>query len=313
MTKSNLKPKLGQVDFTNIHWVPVINCVLKYQDKILVVKRNKELNFYPNYWNGISGFLDDNKTLMEKIKEELVEEVGLKEDKINGVFVGEIFHQLEQQYNKTWIVHPVLVEVKTNKINLDQEAVDYKWLNLDEVKKLKLLPGFEKVLEKLPLENKNEYLHEVAITAIIKKDNKYLITRRSLNKRRFPGKWTVPGGKMETDDYLKLPKDTEFYWYNVLENTLKREVKEEVGIKIDNIKYLTSLATIHKDGRPSLVISCLADFAEGEIELKIDENDKFAWVNLKEAKDYELLDGIYDELIMADKIKEDEKEKWCRH
>ena len=45
------------------------------------------------------------------------------------------------------------------------------------------------------MENSNQYLHEVAITTIVVKDNKYLITRRSLNKKRFPGMWTVPGGK----------------------------------------------------------------------------------------------------------------------
>ncbi|MDP2820873.1 MAG: NUDIX domain-containing protein [bacterium] len=97
------------------------------------------------------------------------------------------------------------------------------------------------------MENQNQYLHEVAITAIVVKDGKFLITRRSPTKRRFPGMWTVPGGKMETSDYLKLPKDTEFYWYNVLERTLKREIKEEVGIDIDNIEYVTSLATVHED------------------------------------------------------------------
>jgi 8-oxo-dGTP pyrophosphatase MutT (NUDIX family) len=102
----------------------------------------------------------------------------------------------------------------------------------------------------------SKYLHEVVITAIVIKDGKYLITRRAKTKKRFPGKWTVPGGKMETDDYLKLPKDTEFYWYNVLERTLKREVQEEVNLEIDNIWYVTSLATVHEDGSPSLVISC---------------------------------------------------------
>ncbi|MDP2638814.1 MAG: NUDIX domain-containing protein [Candidatus Azambacteria bacterium] len=122
----------------------------------------------------------------------------------------------------------------------------------------------------------NQYLHEVAITAIVVKDGKYLITRRSSSKKRFPGMWTVPGGKMETDDYLKLPKDTEFYWYNVLERTLRREIKEEVGIDIDNIEYVTSLATVHTDGSPSLVISCVADYISGEIELQIEENDQFA-------------------------------------
>jgi 8-oxo-dGTP diphosphatase len=146
----------------------------------------------------------------------------------------------------------------------------------------------------------NQYLHEVAITAIIVKDNKYLIVRRSLNKKRFPGMWTVPGGKMETSDYLQLPKDTEFYWYNVLERTLRRETKEEVGIDIDNIEYVTSLATVHSDGSPSLVISCVADYVSEEIKLQAEENDQFAWVNLEEAKNYQLLDGIYDELVMVE-------------
>ena len=134
------------------------------------------------------------------------------------------------------------------------------------------------------MKNQNQYLHEVAITAIIVKDGKYLITRRSLNKKRFPGMWTLPGGKMETNDYLQLPKDTEQYWYNVLERTLRREVKEEVGIDINNIEYVTSLATVHKDGSPSLVISCMADYVSGDIKLQEEESDQFAWVDLKEAQ-----------------------------
>ena len=35
--------------------------------------------------------------------------------------------------------------------------------------------------------DQNQYLHEVAITAIIIKDGKYLITRRAKTKKRFPG------------------------------------------------------------------------------------------------------------------------------
>ena len=114
----------------------------------------------------------------------------------------------------------------------------------------------------------NAHLHEVAITAIVIKDKKYLITRRSENKKRFPGMWTLPGGKLETNDYINLPKETKDYWYNILEKVLKREVKEEVGIEIENIKYVTSLATIHKDGAPSLVISCAADYLSGDITLQ---------------------------------------------
>ena len=162
------------------------------------------------------------------------------------------------------------------------------------------------------MENKNQYLHEVAITAIVVKDGKYLIARRSPKKKRFPGMWTVPGGKMETSDYLQLPKDTEYYWYNVLERTLRRELKEEVEIEVDNIRYVTSLATVHADGSPSLVISCLADYISGDIKLQEDELDQHAWVSLEEAKNYQLIDGIYDELVMAERIRKGERIEWKR-
>lgn len=160
--------------------------------------------------------------------------------------------------------------------------------------------------------DQKQYLHEVAITAIIVKDNKYLIVRRSKNKKRFPGKWTIPGGKLETTDYTSLPKDTKDYWYNVLEKTLAREIKEEVALQVDNIEYITSLATIHNDGSPSLVISCLAKYKSGKIKLQKEEVDDFAWVNLREAKNYQLIDGIYDELSMAEHKRKGDKLIWKR-
>lgn len=119
-------------------------------------------------------------------------------------------------------------------------------------------------------------LHEVVITAIVVKDNKYLITQRSMQEKRFPGTWTVPGGKLETDDYINLPKETEHYWYNILEKVLRKEVLEEVGVKIKNIDYVTSLARVHEDKNPSLMISCMADYVSGKIKLQEGETDAFA-------------------------------------
>ncbi len=149
MKKPTFKPKPGQVDYTNIRWAPVINCVLKYKNKLLVVRRSRDLHFYPGYWNGVSGFLDDKKSLSEKIMAELREELGIPKAKIKSIKLGEIFDQEEPKYKKTWIVHPVLVEVKTDKVRLDWEARSYKWLSLQEVKKLRLLPGFDEVLRRL--------------------------------------------------------------------------------------------------------------------------------------------------------------------
>ncbi|MFA5107461.1 MAG: NUDIX domain-containing protein [Patescibacteria group bacterium] len=151
MRKAIFRPKSGQVDYTKARWAPVINCVLKYKKKILVVQRSKNLRFYPGYWNGVSGFLDDHRSLLQKVTDELEEELGISKSGIKRIKLGEIFDQEEPRYNKTWIVHPILVEVKTDKIKLDWEARSYKWIYPREVKKLKLLPGFREVINNLSL------------------------------------------------------------------------------------------------------------------------------------------------------------------
>lgn len=139
----------GQIDFTYARFAPVVNCVLKFQDKILLVKRSPNLNFYPNCWNGISGFLDDDKNLEEKALMEIEEELGLKKENIIKIKTGEIFEQNDPKYQKIWIVHPLLVEVNTEEVQLDWEAKTYQWLKFDEINTLNLLPGFRLVLEKL--------------------------------------------------------------------------------------------------------------------------------------------------------------------
>jgi 8-oxo-dGTP diphosphatase len=159
----------------------------------------------------------------------------------------------------------------------------------------------------------NPYLHEVVITAIVVKDGKYLIMKRAASKKRFPGMWTVPGGRLETKDYANEPKETKDYWYNVLEKALRREVREEAGLEIENVDYVTSLATIHADGNPSLVISVMADYKGGEIVLQDGETEDHAWVSLEEAKNFDLIDGIYDELEMADQRRRGIKTEWQRH
>lgn len=143
------QPKLGQIDYTYIRRAPVINCVVRCKDKILIVKRSASLNFYPNYWNGISGFLDDGRSVEEKAKDELREELRIGEQDIISIKLGGIFEQEEEKYDKLWLVHPVLIEVKYDRITLDWEAQDFKWIKVEEAKNYNLLPGFDKVLEKL--------------------------------------------------------------------------------------------------------------------------------------------------------------------
>ena len=141
--------------------------------------------------------------------------------------------------------------------------------------------------------------HYVAVTGILVKDGKYLITKRADWEKAFPGKWTVPGGKLEVLDYALRKKDTSEHWYNVLENALRREVKEEVGLEIENISYLTSMVYLRDDGIPCLIVSLFASPLNKEIKLCPALTD-YKWVSLEEAKGYELIEGIYEELEMLD-------------
>ena len=143
--------------------------------------------------------------------------------------------------------------------------------------------------------------HYIVVTVIIVKDGKFLIAKRSPQEKTFPNQWTVPGGKLLIDDYVKRSKDTSSHWYNIFEDLSKREVMEEVGLSIKNIKYLTSLSYIRPDNIPTVVVSFYADYDGGDVKL-CPELTEHAWVSLEQAKKYDLIEGIYEELEMLNKI-----------
>ena len=90
---------------------------------------------------------------------------------------------------------------------------------------------------------------------------------------------------------------------------MKREIKEEVGLEIKNIRYLASMTFIRGED-PVLIVSLFADYHDGEVVLDEDGVDH-AWVSLEEAKEYDLIEGIYEELEMLDRLlKGDNVEEW---
>ena len=156
----------------------------------------------------------------------------------------------------------------------------------------------------------DEKAHYIVVTGIVIKGGKYLLVRRSLEEAAFPGLWTVPGGKLNRSDYENTPKDTSDHWYNVLEKLLQREVQEEVGLKIKNIRYLLSLAYIRSDNIPTLIISLFCDYASGEVKLAKDLIE-FAWVDIDEVKNYKLVPGLREEIELVDKaLKRGKYQNW---
>ena len=76
---------------------------------------------------------------------------------------------------------------------------------------------------------------------------------------------------------------------------------EEVGLEIESINYVTSLIYIRDDNIPCLIISLWATPKSKDVKL-CSALTEFKWVDLKEAKNYDLIEGIYEELEIVEKM-----------
>ncbi|MCK4650149.1 NUDIX domain-containing protein [Candidatus Pacearchaeota archaeon] len=139
--------------------------------------------------------------------------------------------------------------------------------------------------------------HYVAVTGIIRNsDGKYLICKRSQNEKIFPNKWCVPGGKIQIKDFINTPKDTSDHWFDIFEKILQKEILEETALTIKNIGYVSNLALIRPNGYSTIIISLHADHDAGEVQLQEDELTDHAWVTLEEAKNYDLIENIWEQI-----------------
>ena len=156
---------------------------------------------------------------------------------------------------------------------------------------------------KIP-EVKDKELHRITTTTFIyKPDYTYLIIKRGMHKKVMPGKWAPPGGGLSTDDYSNTPTTPAniIRWPNVLNIALRREILEEVGLEIGKPEFTSDVAFIRPDGIPVINLGYFAPYISGEVKLDEDATE-FAWVTLEQAKKYDLIPGIWDEIRQVDEI-----------
>ncbi len=98
----------------------------------------------------------------------------------------------------------------------------------------------------------------VGIGVIVIKDDKVLLGKRK--NTHGEGRWCFPGGHLEFNEEL--------------EDCAIREVGEETGLKIENIKFFTITNDIFtKEKKHYITIFMVSDYDSGNVELK--EPDKF--------------------------------------
>ncbi len=143
----------------------------------------------------------------------------------------------------------------------------------------------------------------ISVTGIIRKDGRYLICKRGPAEKAFPNKWCVPGGKIEMKDFIGTQKDTSDHWLDIFEKVLRKEIREETGLEIDNIGYVSSLVFIRPNGFMTVIVSLCADHTHGDVVLQRSELTDYAWVTPEEAKRYDLIENIYEQIEKVDSMR----------
>jgi len=135
----------GRINYSNAHTAPVISVFVRFDGKILLLKRSDKVSTYKGKWNAVGGYLDEIKPIRKKILGEVKEELGIGEDNIMSIRLGRSYEFNDKEIGKTWIVHPVLVELKERQdIKLDWEHTECRWIEADEIKNFDTVPQTER-------------------------------------------------------------------------------------------------------------------------------------------------------------------------
>lgn len=138
-------------------------------------------------------------------------------------------------------------------------------------------------------------------------DGRCLILKRDMREKVHPGKYAVPGGKLEWND-MPLEKPTRMNgdvldFENAVEDLLRREALEEAGVEIGSeLKYINSVAFIRPDGIPVVLVKFAAKYRGGEVVCEKGGFTDYAWVNAEEVKSYDCIEGIKEEVAEAVKL-----------
>ena len=140
----------GRIDYSSSNKAPVLTCFVKYENKILLLKRSDKVRVYQGLWNSVAGYLDEFRPLEEKALEELREELGITADIIKQTKLGQPYELNDDNAKKIWVIFPVLVELnKEPVIKLDWEHTEYKWINPADLKSFDIVPDLDKTLAKV--------------------------------------------------------------------------------------------------------------------------------------------------------------------
>ena len=126
----------------------VVTSFLIYKNKILIMKRSNKVGSFQGKWAVASGYLEqEDAKPLERAMIEVAEETGINTLKI--IKEGKSFDFHDEEHNVHWIIYPFLFKVDTDKVNLDWEHDDFKWIKPSELEKYDIVKNLEKGLQRV--------------------------------------------------------------------------------------------------------------------------------------------------------------------
>lgn len=132
------------------------------------------------------------------------------------------------------------------------------------------------------------------VIAVIKRDDKFLMTKRDSldpeDKEFFPFVWQFPGGGME---FGETP-----------EQTIKREMIEEIGTEIEIISLIPKIYTETRGKWQGIFICFLCKLKNENSTIVLnDEASEYNWYSIEEIPRLKLMPKTYEMALKANKIK----------
>jgi ADP-ribose pyrophosphatase YjhB (NUDIX family) len=126
----------------------VVTVFLRYQGKILLLKRSAEVGTYQNKWAGVSGYLEADPLVQAYT--EVLEETSLEREDISPPLPGEPLDIFDDETQQAWRVYPFLADVTDpGKIRLDWENVEMRWVAPTEISRSDTVPGLDEALKRV--------------------------------------------------------------------------------------------------------------------------------------------------------------------
>ena len=145
-------------------------------------------------------------------------------------------------------------------------------------------------------EERDNKVNASATIIVVSLEGRVLIGKRA-EYGKYPGLWTVPGGKLKKTDGANPNRDGTIY--QIAEQGAMRELKEETGMEPSQLVSLTLLVTMMlKDGR--FIFSFWARTKDVASDIKIRPSDdlvELRWIQPRQICNYEFVPGLEEELF----------------